>query len=74
MKCEICGIGIREKKNIDEAFFIGGHWLAVEHIPADVCSHCGEITIDAKTGERIRQLVRSEKYSQKIEMDVFEFA
>ena len=75
MKCEVCGIGIREQKKIDEAFSIDGRWIAVEHIPAEVCSHCGEITIGAKTAERIRASVRDGKQPQeKVEMNVYEFA
>jgi HTH-type transcriptional regulator/antitoxin MqsA len=75
MKCTVRGIGVRERKTVDEAFFVNGKWVVVEHIPADVCSHCGEVTFEADTGEKVRQLVQSgQKPHSAIKADVYEYA
>ncbi len=75
MKCEICGVGTRIKKNVSEHFFINGNWVLVENIRAEVCSHCGEPTFSVDTGEHVCQLVQSGKPSGKaIETVVYEYA
>lgn len=75
MTCEVCGVGRRERKTVDEAFLVNGRWVVVEHIPADVCSHCGEISFDADIGERVRQIVQSGQRPRiAIEADVYEYA
>jgi YgiT-type zinc finger domain-containing protein len=75
MKCEICGVGERVPKNVNEHFFVDGKWVLVEHIPAEVCTHCGEATFDEETAEQIRQLIQSGKPPRTaIETFVYEFA
>lgn len=75
MKCTVCGIGVRERKTVDEAFFMNGRWVVVEHIPADVCSHCGEVTFDADIAEHVRKIVHSGKRPRTaIEANVYEYA
>ena len=74
MKCNVCGVGTREPKTIDEAFLIDGRWIVVEHIPAEVCSHCGEVSFDAGITDRVRQIVQSGKRPRTaIEADVYEY-
>ncbi len=75
MKCEICGVGTTINKSVCERFFINGNWVLVENIPAEVCSHCGEPTFSADTGEDVRQLVQSGKSTGKtVETVVYEYA
>lgn len=75
MKCEICGVGTRLPKSVSEHFFINGKWILVEHIPAEVCSHCGEATFSAETAEHIRLIVQSGTPPRTaIYTDVYEYA
>lgn len=75
MTCKVCGIGNREKRLVSEAFLVTGKWVVVENIPADVCSHCGEVTFDGTIAERVRQIVQSgQKPRGEVRADVYEYA
>ncbi len=75
MKCEVCGVGTREQRLIEKAFEINGRWVVVEKIPAEVCWHCGEVTIAGDVAEEIRRIVRERKSGRiTIEADLYTFA
>ncbi len=75
MTCEVCGIGTRERKLVSEAFLVAGKWVVVENIPAEVCSHCGEVTFDGSIAERVRHIVQSgQRPRGEVKADVYEYA
>ncbi len=75
MTCEVCGVGTREQRRIDKAFEIDGRWVVVEKFPAEVCWHCGEVTIAGDVAEEIRRIVREGKSGRiALEADLYTFA
>ena len=74
-QCHVCGSTEAEEKYIDMVFQIDGRPVLVEHIPAEVCTRCGEETFSRETTERIRRMVHGEgKPVKSISMDVYAFA
>ena len=73
--CAICGSDESRNRLVEEIFLIDEKYVLVDHIPAKVCTRCGDETFSAETAERIRLLVRGEATpSRSIAIDVFEFA
>ena len=70
-KCHVCGHTAAKSEFVSEVFTINGRRGLVEHIPAQVCGHCGEATFSRETTERIRQLVHSTRPSKTVPLDVF---
>ena len=74
-RCDVCGSTEARNEFVDEVFNIDGELVLVEHIPAKVCSRCGEAVFSRETTEKIRRMVHGEAQSSKsIQMDVFAFA
>ncbi len=73
-RCHICGSQQAQENLVNEVFHLGDKPVLVEHIPAMVCIHCGEITFSRQTTEQIRQMVHSKvKPTKTISIDVFDF-
>jgi YgiT-type zinc finger domain-containing protein len=74
MKCEVCGIGVRKSQLISYKLLLEDKLVVVEHVPADVCNHCGEITLTPETVERLQQTVwQSRLPIRMLETPVYEF-
>jgi YgiT-type zinc finger domain-containing protein len=73
--CHVCGGREAHKEYVTEVFKIGNRHILVEHIPALVCSRCGEEVFSREITERIRRMAHGEaKPVRAIAMDVFEYA
>jgi len=72
--CHICGSTEARKTSISEIFQIDNKPVLVEHIPAMVCTRCGEAIFSQETTEGIRKMVHSEtKPVKSISINVFDF-
>lgn len=73
--CSVCGAKESREELVDEVFRIDGKYVLVDHIPARVCTRCGEETFSRETTERVRLLVHGKVTPTKsIALKVFEFA
>jgi YgiT-type zinc finger domain-containing protein len=74
-KCLVCGHTTAKAEFVSEVFTMGSRRVLVEHIPAQVCEHCGEGTFSRETTEAIRRLVHDAKRPLRTEpLEVFELA
>ena len=74
-KCHVCGHTAAKSEFVSEVFTIENRRVLVEHIPAQVCGHCGEGTFARETTEKIRQLVHDAQRPIRTEpLDVFAMA
>ena len=74
MKCDVCGIGDRERKEIRYTLTIEDRLVVIDHVPADVCPNCGEISFSPEVAERLQQTAwGSRQPSRSIETQVYEF-
>ena len=75
MICEICGIGAREERLIRYSLSIDDGLVVVDHVPAQVCSQCGEITLRPEVVDALQKTIwRKRKPNRMIETPVYEFA
>lgn len=71
-QCIACGSRVAHKGTVSEVFQVEGRRILVEHIPAEICSRCGEPTFSSETAERVRQVVHGEGQPVKtVPMDVY---
>ena len=74
-KCHVCGNEAASSEFVDEVLDVDGRRVLVEHIPAQVCTRCGEAVFSRETTERVRQLVHGAGRPMKtIPLDVFQLA
>jgi YgiT-type zinc finger domain-containing protein len=74
-KCHVCGGEAARNEFVNEVLEVDGRRVLVEHIPAQVCSRCGEATFAGATTERIRLLVHGEgRPARTVPLEVFELA
>ena len=74
-KCHVCGHTAAKSDFVSEVFTVGGRRVLVEHIPAQVCAHCGEATFSRATTEAIRRLVHGNNQpARTVSLDVFALA
>jgi len=73
-KCQVCGHHDAKSEFVSEVFTIGNRRVLVEHIPAEVCEHCGEATFSRETTESTRRLVHEAQPSKTVPLDVFALA
>jgi YgiT-type zinc finger domain-containing protein len=73
--CHVCGHHAAKNEFVSEVFNLAGRRVLVEHIPAQVCAHCGEAAFSRETTEEIRQLVHgAQRPAKTIALDVFAMA
>ena len=53
-KCNVCGNTAAKPEFVSEVFTIDERHVLVEHIPAQVCSHCGEPTFSHHRTQRCK--------------------
>ncbi|MFN0303860.1 MAG: YgiT-type zinc finger protein, partial [Burkholderiales bacterium] len=56
-QCHVCGGEAATEELVSEVLEVGSRRVLVEHIPARVCTRCGEAAIARETTERVRLLV-----------------
>ena len=74
-KCHVCGHDAAKPEFVNEVFTIENRRVLVEHIPAEVCGHCGEATFSRATTEEIRKMVHGKgRPVRTVPLDVFAMA
>ena len=74
MRCEVCGAGHRREKLIRYSVALGDRFIVVERVPAAVCDHCGETTLEPSVVERLQETIwESRTPLRLIETPVYEF-
>lgn len=60
MKCSIQGCpGEYESRRIAHTVRHLGRVVVIDHVPADVCSVCGDVLLEPQTVRRIEELLRT---------------
>ncbi len=74
MKCSIDGCpGEYEAKNIMHTVRRHGQVIVIDHVPADVCSFCGDALLNLDTVRRIESLLEEERQPATT-VPLYEFA
>ena len=74
MKCVFCG-GETEPKSVTFSYEEGDKFLLVEHVPAEVCTRCGEKTYSPEVTDHLLEIARLKHTPVKtIPVPVFDFA
>ena len=74
MQCDLCGARMTEE-TVTYTLEVGGKLVVVEHVPARVCSQCGERLFSPETVERLQKTVWEQRGpSRVLETPVFDFA
>jgi len=74
-KCHVCGGETAKDEFVSEVLEVDSQRVLVEHIPARVCTRCGEAAFSRETTERIRLLVHGEGRPNKtVPLEVYELA
>lgn len=61
MKCSIKGCpGEHEERKIVHTVRQEGQVVVIDHVPAEVCSVCGDVLLKPETIRRIERLLRTE--------------
>ena len=61
MKCSIEGCpGEYEQRKIVHTVRHEGHVVVIDHVPAEVCSVCGDVLLKPETIRRIEELLQTE--------------
>jgi HTH-type transcriptional regulator/antitoxin MqsA len=75
VKCRVCGHTAVKSEFVSEVFTIENRRVLVEHIPVQVCGHCGEGIFSRETTEKIRRLLHDAKRPIRTEpLDFFAMA
>ena len=73
-KCVFCG-GEVKKEVVTFVYEDGDKYFFVEHVPADVCSKCGERTYSPDVTDEILKFAKHKIKPQKtVAVPVFDFA
>ena len=74
MKCSIQGCpGQYEPNKIIYTLHRGSDIFVIEHVPAQVCSVCGDTLLTPETIKQLEKLLRSEKKPERV-APVYEYA
>ncbi|MDI6784208.1 MAG: type II toxin-antitoxin system MqsA family antitoxin [bacterium] len=74
MKCVFCG-GEVEKKLVTFTYDEDNKYIFIEHVPAMVCSKCGEKTYSPEVTDELLRFAKDEvKPTKTIAVPVFDFA
>jgi YgiT-type zinc finger domain-containing protein len=72
-RCAVCGGALRET-TITHEEKRGGDLFVFEHVPAKLCSACGELWIEDATLKEIDRLIREGTPTRKVQTPVYDFA
>jgi HTH-type transcriptional regulator/antitoxin MqsA len=74
VKCVFCG-GKVVKTNVTFTYEEDDKYLIIEHVPAEVCTKCGEKMYSPGVTDELLRFARSEfKPARRIEVPVYDFA
>ena len=74
MKCVFCG-GETKKMLVTFSYEDKNRYFLVEHVPAEVCDHCGEKTYSPDVTDELLKFAKDKfKPVKKREVPVFDFA
>jgi YgiT-type zinc finger domain-containing protein len=74
-RCHVCGGETARDELVSEVLDVDGRRVLVEHVPARVCTRCGETAFARETTEHVRQLVHGAGHpSRTVPLEVFELA
>ena len=74
MNCEVCAVGERRHQLIRYSLSTAEGLMLVDHVPAEVCDRCGEVTLSPDIVERLQQTVWGHGVPARIiETPVYEF-
>ena len=74
-KCLVCGAEESRAEFVDEVFQVDGKYVLIDHVPASVCTRCGEETFSRETTEKVRLLIHGQaKPVRSVALEVFEYA
>lgn len=74
-QCHVCGCTNARPRLVSAVFTVGNRHVLIEHIPAQICDHCGEATFSREITDSIRQLVHgSTKPIKTVPLEVFDLA
>lgn len=74
MKCEVCGRAERENRMIRYSFSDGDRLVVVDHVPAEICPNCGEVSLSPDVVERLQQTVwHGRAPTRVLETPVYEY-
>ena len=74
-KCLVCGAEESRNEFVDEVFQVEGKYVLIDHVPASVCTRCGEETFSRETTEKVRLLIHGQaKPVRSVALEVFEYA
>ena len=75
MSCDVCTAGERRPLLIRYSLSMADRLILVDHVPAEVCDRCGEVTLSPDVVGRLQQTVwRCEPPARFVETPVYEFA
>ena len=57
MKCEVCAAGVRRPELIRYNLSVGDRLILIEHVPAEVCDRCSEITLSPGVVDKLQQTI-----------------
>ena len=74
MKCVFCG-GKAIKAVVTFTYEEEGKFLIIEHVPAEICTRCGEKMYSPEVTDELLRLARkATKPARRIEVPVYDFA
>jgi len=74
-KCHVCGSEAARNEFVSEVLEVDGQRVLVNHIPAQLCTRCGEAAFSRDTTERVRLLVHgASRPLRTVPLGVFELA
>lgn len=74
MKCSIEGCpGVYEEREIVHTVRHHGQVVVIDHVPAEVCSVCGDVLLKPETVRRLEELLRTTAEPSKT-VPLYEYA
>ena len=74
MKCSIDGCpGTYESDSVVHTVRVAGQVIVIDHVPADVCSMCGDVLLTPDTVRRIEVLL-TERQKPATTVPLYEYA
>ena len=75
LTCAVCGAAESREELVNEVFQVDEKYVQIDHIPACVCTRCGDETFSRETTEEVRLLVHGQaKPTKSVALEIFEFA
>lgn len=74
MMCDVCGAGERREQLIRYSLSIDEGFVVIDHVPAIVCSRCGEISLRPEVVESLQKTIWGKRPPARvIDTPVYEF-